>query len=251
MVSLLAFDKVRKHHPDGGPEPVVFDSLELELRMGDSVGIWGGPRTGKSVLLRLAGGIELADAGTVRFQGRDYSQLAGWERASLLRSSIGFAPAFGERMPAGLDRSDDVLRFVASPLTSDGWSELESSERAVATLARVEALDCADRRPGDLSAGQRTRVGIARALVRKPALLLVDEPALTTSSRERDAIRDVLGSLAADRSLALLAVSADPHMLSGLARSYTAGGRRLLSAARPGRVVVLPPHPDLDGPSVS
>ncbi len=223
---------------------MVFDCVELEVRAGDSVGIWGGPRSGKSSLLRLAAGIELADAGSVRFQGRDYAQLAGWERASLLRSSIGFAPAPSARMPIGLDRSADVLRFVAAPLISDGWSELEAGRRSLASLARVGAAGCAECEPSTLSAGQRTRVGLARALARAPALLLVDEPALTTSRSEREAIRDVLVSLAGERSLAMIVVSTDPRMLSGLARSYSAGGRRLLCSERPGSVVALPPPPD-------
>jgi ABC-type methionine transport system ATPase subunit len=230
---------------------VLFDALELELHTGDSVGIWGGPRSGKSALLRLAAGIELADAGTVRFQGRDYAQLANWERASLLRSSIGFAPTPDERMPIGLDRSADVLSFVAAPLVSDGWSELEVGDRSLAALARVEAADCAERAPSELSAGQRTRVGLARALVRQPALLLVDEPALTTSAGERSAIRGLLDSLADERSLAMIVVSTDAHMLSGLGRSYTAGGQRLHCSVRPGSIVALPFRSDTDGAPTS
>lgn len=247
VASLLAFNRVRKCHRDGGQRPVVFDSVDLEVRAGDSIGVWGGPQAGKSALLRLAAGIELADAGAVCFQGRNFAQLASWERASLLRSSIGFAPALDERVPAGLDRSGDVVGFVGAPLTSAGWTELEASERALALLTRVGAIDCADQEPWTLSPGQRTRVVLARALIRRPALLLVDEPALTTSRAERTAIHAVLVSLAAERSLTLIVVSADPEMLTGFSRSYSAGQRRLLASARPGSVVPFPSRSKTDG----
>jgi predicted ABC-type transport system involved in lysophospholipase L1 biosynthesis ATPase subunit len=243
MVSLLAFDRVRKRHQHGGRERTVFDCIDLEVRAGDSIGVWGAPRAGKSSLLRLAAGIELADAGAVRFQGQDFAQLRGCERASLLRSSIGFAPALGERMPPGLDRSEDVLRFASAPLLSDGWSQLEAEQRAAGLLERVGTLDCAYDAPYELSAGQRTRVALARALVREPTLLLVDEPGISTSPSERSSIGDLLRSLGRELACAMIVVSVDAGMLRGLGRIFSAGDGRLLSADRPGSVVPFPRPP--------
>ncbi len=222
----------------------MLDCVDLDVWAGDTVGIWGARRAGKSALLRLAAGIELADAGSVRFQGQDFAQLTSWERALLLRTSIGFAPALGMHMPAGLDRSADAIGFIAAPLLSDGWGSFEAERRALDLLERVDAADCADHAPHELSAGQRTRVTLARALVRQPTLLLVDEPALSTSSSERSAIRELLHTLAEGFPCAMIVVSTDADMLRGFERIYSAGDGRLLMADRPGSVVPFPRRPE-------
>ena len=91
---LLAFEGVSKRYLDlGVHEHVVLDDVSFELEAGTSAGIWGLRRSGKSTLLRIAAGIELPDAGVVRFEGRDITKLSDRERARLVRTQIGLAPS--------------------------------------------------------------------------------------------------------------------------------------------------------------
>src|ERR1700734_1380140 len=85
VAPLLSFGNVSKRYPDGSREIVVLDSVSFEIETGVFVGIYGGRRSGKSTLLRLAAGVEEPSAGIVRFKGRDVFGMSVLERERLLR----------------------------------------------------------------------------------------------------------------------------------------------------------------------
>jgi len=235
-VTLLSFERVSKRYLDlGVHEQVVLDDVSFEVAAGTSVGVWGPRRSGKSTLLRIAAGIELPDAGAVRFRGRDVARLSDRERARLVRSEIGLAPASWRET-----RNVRVVEQVALPLLSGGASMREASVRARAVLERVGATSRADAPIFELSPGERTRVAIARGLVRDPSLLLVDEPALTPSPAERDELYALLRSLAGERGLTVLVASEDLAAIRTARHAMTISDGRLRSSQRAGRVVPFP-----------
>lgn len=235
-MALLSFERVSKRYLDLGlHEQVVLDDVSLEIEPGASVGVWGPRRSGKSTLLRIAAGIELPDAGSVRFGDRDITRLSDRERARLVRTEIGLAPSSWRET-----RNVRVVEHVALPLLSGGASMREASVRARGALERVGATSRADAPIFELSPGERTRVAIARALVRDPALMLVDEPALTPSPTERDELYALLRSLVGERSLAVVVASEDLAAIRSARHAMTISDGKVRSSQRVGRVVPFP-----------
>lgn len=238
---LVSFEGVCKRYRRGGREVVALDDVWLGVEAGEFVGVWGGRRSGKSALLRVAAGIELADAGAVRFAGRDLARLSAGERARLLRREIGFVSPSLEVGRASLaGRGQRVVDYVALPLISAGWDLDDAEVRARHELDRVGAAGCADAAAFELSPGEATRVAIARALVRDPRLLLVDEPATTPSPTERDEVRALVRALGADPGVTLILVSEEVAFVREAARVMSIGDGRLLSTDRPGTVLPFP-----------
>lgn len=233
---LLAFEDVSKHVVDGGGRSTaVLDRVSFELEPGESVGVWGMRRSGKSTLLRIAAGLERPDSGTVRFEGRDLTRLSRSEVAQLLRTKIGLAP-----MEWHATRNELVVDHVALPALSLGLSLHHAQIAARAMLERVGVTSRADARMVELSPGEHTRVSIARALVRNPALVLVDEPAATPSPGDRDEIYALLRSLAKDPVLTVVIASEDVAAIRTARRALTLSDGQLRSSERQGQVVRFP-----------
>ncbi len=235
---LVSFEGASKRYRQTPRETVAVDDAWLEICGGEHVAIWGGRRSGKSTLLRLAAGIELADAGVVRFDGRDLATMSAVARTQLLRGQIGFVATHLDESLG--NRNVRVGEHVAVPLLADGWNPREALGIARAALETVGAASCADLRPAELSLGERTRVAIARGLVRNPRLLLVDEPAGTTSPGEQDEIRDLLRSLGKANELTLVVASEEPAVLRGAGRVVSLSDGRVLTSDRRGKVVTFP-----------
>ncbi len=235
-MALLSFEQVSKRGVEFGvQEQVVLDRVSFELEAGVLAGVWGPRRAGKSTLLRIAAGIELPDEGAVRFEGRDIARLSDRERAMLVRTKIGLAPSSWRET-----RNIRVVEHVALPLLSNGASMREACVKARSALERVGATGRADAPVFELSAGERTRVAVARALVRDPVLLLVDEPGLTPSPNERDELYALLRSLGDERGLTLLIASEDLAAIRSARQAMTISDGTLRSSQRAGQVVPFP-----------
>ena len=234
-MALLSFEGVGKRYRRWGREVVVLDDARLEIDSGDFVGVWGSRRAGKSTLLRLAAGIELADTGVVRFDGRNLRRMSSRERARLWRRDIGFVSPESHAAPA-----EQVMAHVAMPLVSDGWHPREAAAEARRVLDRIAPAGCAYAATYELSPGEQTLVGLARALIRQPRLLLVDEPAITQSPSERDNICEVLRSVGRRRELTVVFTSEDLSPLRAAERMMSIGDGRVLSADRPGTILPFP-----------
>jgi predicted ABC-type transport system involved in lysophospholipase L1 biosynthesis ATPase subunit len=239
-MSLLSLEDVAKRYRCGARELVVFDRVSLEVEPGDLVGVWGERRSGKSTLLRLAAGIERPDSGIVRFAGRDIATMSADERAALLLRDIGLVSTSLELGGMRSARSEAVVDLVAIPLIFDGHSRTEATAAARHALAMCGAADCAHAAPRELKPGERTRVALARALIREPRLLLVDEPAVTQSPSERDAIRDLLHQVTREVPVTTIVASEDVKMLAGAPRVVSVGDGQMASSQRLGTVVPFP-----------
>lgn len=191
-MTLLSFSQVSKAYPDGRGETVVLNDVSFEIGAGDHLGIWGERRSGKSTLLRLAAGIEPPDTGSICFDGQIINGLSGSARAGLLRRH-GIALSSSDWRP---DPNHRVVDHVALPLLCDGASFREARNSARRTLARLDAGEYADMHSDRLARGELLRVGLARALVSGPRLLLIDEPAVLPSLSESEALYNLLADLA-------------------------------------------------------
>jgi ABC-type lipoprotein export system ATPase subunit len=205
---LLRLDAVSRQHTRGLAQIEVLKGVSLELERGDVMGVYGQRSRGKTTLLRVASGFEPPDAGTVRFEGRDVAAMRRRELARLHRQDISWVERGGPHV-----REMPVRAYVALPLCGR-VSASEAHWRADAALARVGARECADQRWEDLSDTTQTLVAIAHALVRRPKLVVVDDPTAGLGVVDRDRVVGLLREAAAEERFGvLMAVPDMPAML--------------------------------------
>jgi len=232
-MTLLSFEHVFKSYR----ETAVLKDASFEVDRGDVVGLWGMRRSGKTTVLRLAAGLEIADRGAVRFDGVDLGRISGERRASLLRAG-GVGLVSMDRRPS-LNQS--ALEHVALPLLASGMSLREARAPARAALQRTGAARHAESSVLGLSRDALIRVMIAQALVHRPRLLLIDEPGAFLNLREAREIFTVLQTVGHDRDLTMVMASEDIRPLRGAARLMSVGGGGVHVNDSAGEVLPFPP----------
>jgi iron(III) transport system ATP-binding protein len=163
----------------------VLDGTTFSLAMGETCALLGPSGSGKTTLLRLLAGLEAPDRGRLRLNGRDAS-LPGRVIVLPKDRDLGWAPQGDALWP-----HMSAFENAAFPLRARGVGEAETRERAFAALRAVGAETLAGRRPAELSGGQRKRVALARAIVHRPSLLLLDEPFSGLDRPARDEMLEV------------------------------------------------------------
>ena len=193
----------------------VVDGVSLSIQPGEFVSILGPSGCGKSTFLRMAAGLDRPDAGTLEVIA---------PRKDQFRSFV-----FQE---AHLLPWRTVLRNVMLPLELSGIGKAEATEQASEALRRVGLLDAVDRFPVQLSGGMKMRVSVARALVTKPSLLLLDEPFSALDELNRHALQDELRALWENTAPTILFVT---HSVS---EAVFLSNRVLVFSKRPARLLL-------------
>lgn len=165
---VLQISGLRKTVPGGR---LLFEGLDLDVQPGDIVAVMGESGAGKSSLLNLVAGLDLADAGSIRVQGQDLAVLSDDGRTQLRRDHIGFVFQAFHILP-----HLSLAQNVALPLVLAGEGGAASLARAQSMLDAVGLGGRGADYAAQLSGGELQRIAIARALVRQPALILADEP---------------------------------------------------------------------------
>jgi putative ABC transport system ATP-binding protein len=205
-VDALELAQVWKSYPQAaGEELHALRGVSLRVPAGRVVAITGRSGSGKSTLLHLAAGIDAPTRGAVRVLGRELGQLGDRERSLRRREEIGLVFQFFHLL-AHLD----VRENVALPALIAGRRDLGS--RVDELLARVGLADRADAPVGQLSGGEMQRVAICRALLRRPRLLLADEPTGNLDDETGRAVMALLLELVAEHDSALVYVTHSKEM---------------------------------------
>jgi putative ABC transport system ATP-binding protein len=243
-VTLLEVSGLCKRYPDGNRELGVLEEASFEIFADDFVGLWGTRRSGKSTLLRILAGIELPDSGSVRFDDVELTRLAPDARARLLRNKVGLA-SFG--CPTHRNRS--VCQHVSLAASSDpSITGRKARILARRALHRVEVIECAERSLDRLSLGEQVRVELARAIVRDPDLLLIDDPPGLQSPGENHALHELLKSLGTESVHTVLIAACELEPLKGVKRMMALGLGQLRTMDTPGTVLPFPDRTGTAGP---
>ena len=217
-----------------GGRPVL-RGIDLAAARGEFIALVGASGAGKTSLLRLVNRLIVPDAGRICIDGKD---IAGADSAQL-RRGIGYAVQGG-----GLFPHWNVADNIAAVPWLLGWPRPRRMERAAQLMAMLDLPDhLAARFPGELSGGQASRVGLARALAARPRLLLLDEPFGALDPETRDALGTRLLALHRAEGLTTLMVTHD--LADALLRAdrlvVLDGGR--IAASGPPALVAADPHP--------
>jgi len=186
-------------------ERTVLSSLSLMVAPGEIVVITGASGAGKTTLLTLCGALRSMQAGELRILGRDMRALSASEQRSL-RSSIGFIFQSHHLIDALTARQNVIMGLLGSRAPE------EASPLALAALTSLRLGHRADAMPEHLSGGERQRVAVARALVRKPGLILADEPTASLDELSANAVKEALSDAARVDCSAILLVTHDSRL---------------------------------------
>jgi putative ABC transport system ATP-binding protein len=164
--------------------------ISIAIQPGDYVAIMGPSGSGKSTFLNILGCLDTPTDGSYRLGGEDVAQLTDAELSDIRSRYLGFI-----FQSYNLIQQLSVVENIAVPLYYQGWSERDSTDRAI-LLAEVVGLgDRTDHRPNELSGGQQQRVAIARAMANDPLIILADEPTGNLDTRTGKEILELIDQL--------------------------------------------------------
>lgn len=217
-MTVLELTGVGKRYRRGHRELVVLREVSLAIEAGEVVSISGGRRSGRTTLLRIAAGVEAPDEGTVRFAGVDLRTASSELRRQQVLATTRFVPPLGS----------DVIEHVMAPLLAMRVGRQQAGLEAHRALERVGVADLALHSPESLIASESLRVAVARALVREPRLIVLDEPMNGIDPLERDPLLVLLQSLAHESGTALLLTAGESESVTGADRVMRLMGGELL-----------------------
>jgi ABC-type lipoprotein export system ATPase subunit len=194
-MAILSLQNVSKEYSTDGQPVRALDGVSLDVEAGQFVALVGRSGCGKSTLLNLAGAMDFPTSGSVLLDGVATSTLKDAELTKLRREKVGFIFQSFQLL-----HTLTVLGNVELPLLLAGRTNATEAARERLRWVELEALG--ERYPHQLSGGQMQRVGIARALVHGPKLLLADEPTGNLDSATGNVILELLRRLSRERNTA-------------------------------------------------
>jgi putative ABC transport system ATP-binding protein len=204
--SIVQLRGVAKHYKRGGETVHVLENLDLDIQRGDFIALMGPSGSGKTTLLNLIGGLDRPSVGTISIDGHAINQLSEGALAKWRADNVGFVFQMYNLLPVLT-----AERNVELPLLLTKLKKSERAKRVTTALDLVGLANRAKHRPRELSGGQEQRVGIARAIVTDPSLLLCDEPTGDLDRKAGDEILDLLQGLNTQLGKTILMVTHDPH----------------------------------------
>jgi putative ABC transport system ATP-binding protein len=204
--ALVRIRNVAKDYKRGVETVHVLHALDLEIRQGDFLALMGPSGSGKSTLLNLIGGLDRPSSGEIEVAGRRIDSMGDGELARWRANNVGFIFQMYNLLPVL-----SAERNVELPLLLTRLSRSERRKRVEAALSLVGLQDRAKHKPRELSGGQEQRVGIARAIVSDPTLLLCDEPTGDLDRKSGDEVLNLLQALNQRHGKTIVMVTHDPH----------------------------------------
>ena len=204
--TLVRVQNVHKEYRRGSERIDVLQEINLEIPQGDFLALMGPSGSGKTTLLNLIGGLDRPTSGSVEVAGEPISRLSDGQLAKWRARHIGFIFQFYNLLPVLT-----AERNVELPLLLTSLSKTQRRQHVATALGVVGLADRARHYPRQLSGGQEQRVGIARAIVTDPTLLLCDEPTGDLDRKSGDEILDLLQALNRDHGKTIIMVTHDPH----------------------------------------
>jgi lipoprotein-releasing system ATP-binding protein len=180
----------------------VLRGISLSLQRGEALAVMGPSGSGKSTLLHILGTLDRPSSGGVRLDGKDPFALTEAELADFRNQHIGFVFQDHHLLP-----QCSVLENVLIPTLVGSTDRTATEKWARELLDRVGLSSRLDHRPAELSGGERQRVAVARALIRRPVLLLADEPTGNLDRRTSQSIGQLLMELHRQEQTILVTVT--------------------------------------------
>lgn len=199
---MLSLKNISKFYSTGSAKTFVLNKVDLEIEAGEFVSIMGPSGSGKSTLLNIIGLLDIPAEGYHYFNGEPVHQLKEKQRSALYKQNIGFV-----FQAYHLIDELTVYENIETPLI---YQDIKSSERKALVadmLDRFNIVGKKDLFPAQLSGGQQQLVGIARALITKPKLLLADEPTGNLNSKQGEEIMKIFQKINKENGVTIIQVT--------------------------------------------
>ncbi|RPG50698.1 MAG: ATP-binding cassette domain-containing protein [Gammaproteobacteria bacterium TMED1] len=211
--SILQVSNLYKSFTQGGKTIAVLNGLELEVKVGERIGIVGLSGSGKSTLLHILGGLEHSDAGKILIHGQNIVQMDDLKVDHIRNNHLGFVYQFHHLLP-----DFSALENVSLPPLIRGQSKNDAKMLSREILHKVGLEHREDHLPGELSGGERQRVAIARALVNEPSCILADEPTGNLDEKTARDVNDLMISLSDKLGTSLVIVTHNAELAERMDR---------------------------------
>jgi len=206
METLVKVADLHKIFRRGSERIDVLQGVTLDIPQGDFLSLMGPSGSGKTTLLNLLGGLDTPSRGSIEVANDRIDQLSGGRLSAWRARHIGFVFQLYNLLPVLT-----AARNVELPLLLTKLSKAERRKRVEVALSVVGLRERMNHYPRQLSGGQEQRVGIARAIVTDPMLLLCDEPTGDLDRKSGDEILDLLQTLNREHGKTIVMVTHDPH----------------------------------------
>lgn len=212
---VLDASKLRKTYTSGPQAVTVWQDVALQVAAGESVAIVGASGSGKTTLLNALGGLDSLDEGEVKISGQSLNQMSEKAKTELRNQQIGFVYQFHHLLS-----EFSALENVMMPQLLGGVPRADAKKRAAECLAQMGLEHRMDHKPAELSGGERQRTAIARALVNKPRLVLMDEPTGNLDQQTAQQVENAMVQLTASSDTAFVMVTHDASLARRMNRQY-------------------------------
>ncbi len=219
MIETVNLKKIYKTQAEG---VVALKDINITIGDGEVVAFAGASGSGKTTLLNLIGTLDSISDGNVFFNGTGLKDMTEREKTRFRRMNLGFIFQSYNLIPVLTAYENVELAFKA--LSKDelmGIGNPDIHEAVMQALSDVGLGDLHSRKPGELSGGQQQRISIARAIVRKPSLILADEPTANLDSNNSKTILDLLSALNRKYDVTVIYSSHDAEVLKNVGRIIT------------------------------
>lgn len=199
---MLSLKNISKHYHTGGNKVTVLNNISVDIDEGEFVSVMGPSGSGKSTLLHIIGMLDEPTDGYYYFADQPVHQLKEKQRSTLYKQYVGFV-----FQAYHLIDELTVFENIETPLIYQNIKASERKALVADTLDRFQIVGKKDLYPSQLSGGQQQLVGIARALVCKPKLLLADEPTGNLNSKQGEEIMELFKKLNKEDGVTIIQVT--------------------------------------------
>jgi putative ABC transport system ATP-binding protein len=209
----VRLEDLRKHYKRGGEVIRALDGVTLDIGKGEFVAVVGRSGSGKTTMLDLVGLLLRPTSGRLLIDGVDTAKLNDRDRAHMRALKIGFVFQEYNLLPT-MNVLENVmlpLRYVKKPA--------DAKAHAIELLERVELTDRIKHRPSELSGGQQQRVAIARSMINRPSLILLDEPTGAVDTETAEQLVVLLKRLNKEDQVTIMVVTHDLDVASQTSRN--------------------------------
>ena len=213
-MSLLELKEVRKIYKQGKIEVPALRGIDLTVERGEFTTIFGPSGSGKTALLNMIGCLDTPTEGEIRLDGDEVSKLSQKQLAMVRRYNIGFIFQAYNLIPVltAYENVEFAIRLI------NHTKEQQIKERVLKILEEVGLKGLENRRPNELSGGEKQRVAIARALVKEPKLILADEPTANLDSKTAADVIDIMRKMNKELKTTFIFSTHDPAVMKHATR---------------------------------
>ena len=208
-MSLLELKKVKKIYQQGKIEVPALRGIDLVVEQGEFTTIFGPSGSGKTTLLNMIGCLDIPSEGEVKLNGDEVSKLSQTELAMVRRYNIGFVFQAYNLIPVltAYENVEFAIRLI------NHSKEAQIKDKVLKMLEEVGLKGLENRRPNELSGGEKQRVAIARALVKEPKIVLADEPTANLDSETGAEVIKIMVKMNQELGTTFIFSTHDPQIM--------------------------------------